>query len=213
MNTSIWKWGNTVHITKMGIEGTVALASLAAAITTVLIATNIVAVPESLALISTVVNPIGIAALFIAAIYFTILAISSYQQMRKNEEMSEAKTSEGAGEVEAKIADLATKTELSTKADKTEVEAKIAGLATKADLNTKADKAEVEAKIAGLATKADLNTKADKTEVEAKIAGLASKADLSAKADKAEVVPTVLKLSENDVKQLKQILGLQEQVT
>ncbi|MDG7055308.1 MAG: hypothetical protein LJD31_02005 [Wolbachia endosymbiont of Menacanthus eurysternus] len=42
MNTSIWKWRNTAHITKMGIEGTVALASLAAAITTVLIATNIV---------------------------------------------------------------------------------------------------------------------------------------------------------------------------
>ncbi|MFP3035448.1 MAG: hypothetical protein ACEY3A_00070 [Wolbachia sp.] len=57
MNTSIWKWGNTAHITKMGIEGTVALASLAAAITTVLIATNIVAVPESLAFISTIVNP------------------------------------------------------------------------------------------------------------------------------------------------------------
>ncbi|NUX01852.1 hypothetical protein GO685_05240 [Wolbachia endosymbiont of Madathamugadia hiepei] len=73
MNTSIWKWGNTVHITKMGIEGTVALTSLAAAITAVLIATNIVAVPESLALISTIVNPTGIAALFIAAIYFTIL--------------------------------------------------------------------------------------------------------------------------------------------
>ncbi|MGL9688992.1 MAG: hypothetical protein ACR5K6_04535 [Wolbachia sp.] len=112
MNTSTWKWGNTVHITKMGIEGTVALASLAAAITTVLIATNIVAVPKSLALISTIVNPIGIAALFIAAIYFTILAISSYQQMRKNEEIGEAKSSGGAGEVEAKIADLATKTEL-----------------------------------------------------------------------------------------------------
>ncbi|MGL9731875.1 MAG: hypothetical protein ACR5KX_03655 [Wolbachia sp.] len=131
MNTSIWKLGNTVHITKMGIESTVALASLAAAITTVLIATNIVAVPESLALISTIVNPIGIAALFIAAIYFTILAISSCQQMRKNEEIGEAKSSGGAGEVEAKIADLATKTELSTKADKSDVDHQIGDIQTK----------------------------------------------------------------------------------
>lgn len=81
MNTSIWKWRNTAHITKMGIEGTAALASLAAAITTVLIATNIVAVPESLAFISTIINPIGIAALFVAAVYFAAKAISSYQQM------------------------------------------------------------------------------------------------------------------------------------
>ncbi|MDR0288745.1 MAG: hypothetical protein LBH78_01665 [Rickettsiales bacterium] len=170
MNTSIRKWGNTVHITKMGIEGTAALASLAAAITTVLIATNIVAVPESLALISTVVNPIGIAALFIAAIYFTILAISSYQQMRKNEEMSEAKTSGGAGEVEAKIADLATKTELSTKADKTEVEAKITGLASKADLNTKADKTaleEVQESITSLTT--NLGKKLNSSDLKEKV--------------------------------------------
>ncbi|MGL9761819.1 MAG: hypothetical protein ACR5LB_06510 [Wolbachia sp.] len=131
MNTSIWKLRNTVHITKIGIESTVALASLAAAITTVLIATNIVAVPESLALISTIVNPIGIAALFIAAIYFTILAISSCQQMRKNEEIGEAKSSGGAGEVEAKIADLATKTELSTKADKSDVDRQIGDIQTK----------------------------------------------------------------------------------
>ncbi|BAP00015.1 hypothetical protein [Wolbachia endosymbiont of Cimex lectularius] len=131
MNTNIWKWGNTLHITKMGIEGTVALASLAAAITTVLIATNIVAVPESLALISTIVNPIGIAALFIAAIYFTILAISSYQQMRKNEEIGEAKSSGGTGEVEAKIAGLATKADLNTKADKSDVDRQIGDIQTK----------------------------------------------------------------------------------
>jgi hypothetical protein len=176
----------------MGIEGTVTLASLAAAITTVLIATNIVAVPESLALISTIVNPIGIAALFIAAIYFATLAYCSYKQMHKNEEIGEAKSSGGAGEVEAKIADLATKTELSTKADKTEVEAKIAGLASKADLNTKADKAEVEAKIAGLATEADLSTKADK-------------ADLNTKADESDVDRQIgdiqTKLNELSVKQ------------
>ena len=138
MNTSIWKWGNTVHITKMGIEGTVALTSLAAAITAVLIATNIVAVPESLALISTIVNPIGIAALFIATIYFTILAISSYQQMHKNEEINGAETSaENAkatkeveeliqSKIEAKTKDLVTeealKTALKAKADKTALE-------------------------------------------------------------------------------------------
>ncbi|MCM1001204.1 MAG: hypothetical protein KTV72_02615 [Wolbachia endosymbiont of Melophagus ovinus] len=194
MNTSIWKWRNTAHITKMGIEGTVALASLAAAITTVLIATNIVAVPESLAFISTIVNPIGIAALFIAATYFTILAISSYQQMHKNEEIGEAGTSaENAkvtkeveeliqSKIEAKTKDLVTKEALKTalkakadKADKAEVEAKIAGLATKADLNTKADKAEVEAKVAVLATKADLNTKADKSDVDRQIGDIQTK--------------------------------------
>ncbi|MDG7053677.1 MAG: hypothetical protein LKM45_07525 [Wolbachia endosymbiont of Alcedoecus sp.] len=169
MNTSIWKWRNTAHITKMVIEGTAALASLAAAITTVLVATNIVAVPKSLAFISTIVNPIGITALFIAAIYFTILAISSYQQMHKNEEISEAGTSAKnvkatkeveeliQSKIEAKTKDLVTeealKTALKAKADKAEVEAKIAGLATKADLNTKADKSDVDRQIGDIQTK------------------------------------------------------------
>ncbi|WP_410543354.1 hypothetical protein [Wolbachia endosymbiont of Mansonella ozzardi] len=85
--------GNTLPIIKMGVEGTVALASLAAAITTVLIATNIVALPESLVFINTIVNPIGVAALFIVAIYFATLAYCSHKQMRKNEEIGEAKTS------------------------------------------------------------------------------------------------------------------------
>ncbi|MDG7057347.1 MAG: hypothetical protein LKM43_04335 [Wolbachia endosymbiont of Penenirmus auritus] len=208
MNTSIWKWGNTAHITKIGIEGTVALASLAAAITTVLIATNIVAVPESLAFISTIVNPIGITALSIAAIYFTILAISSYQQMHKNEEIGEAGTStENAkvtkeveeliqSKIEAKTKDLVTEkaleTALKAKADKAEVEAKIAGLATKADLNTKADKAEVEAKVAGLATKADLNTKADRTDVDRQIGDIQTKLnELSVKQHQASATPVL----------------------
>ncbi|MDM8335139.1 hypothetical protein [Wolbachia pipientis] len=65
----------------MSIEGTVALASLVAAITIILIATNVIAIPESLALISAVTNPIGIAALFIAALYFATLAYCSYKQM------------------------------------------------------------------------------------------------------------------------------------
>ncbi|WP_246210085.1 hypothetical protein [Wolbachia endosymbiont of Atemnus politus] len=108
----------------MGIEGTVALASLAAAITTVLIATKVIAVPESLALISTIVNPVGIAALFIAAIYFTILAISSYQQMHKNEEINGAETS---GNVEKVTIENVRK----------EIEAKTKDLATKADLDKK----------------------------------------------------------------------------
>ncbi|MCA4774254.1 hypothetical protein IHO13_03300, partial [Wolbachia endosymbiont of Mansonella perstans] len=85
--------GNTLPIIKMSVEGTVALASLAAAITMVLIATNIVALPESLVFISTIVNPIGIAALFIVAMYFATLAYCSYKQMGKNEEIGEAKTS------------------------------------------------------------------------------------------------------------------------
>ncbi|WCR58115.1 collagen-like triple helix repeat-containing protein [Wolbachia endosymbiont of Ctenocephalides felis wCfeJ] len=81
MSQSIWKWGNTAHITKMSIEGTIALASLAAAITAILVTTNVIAVPESLAFVSTIVNPIGIAVLFVAAVYFAAKAISSYQQM------------------------------------------------------------------------------------------------------------------------------------
>ncbi|WP_375603827.1 hypothetical protein NOX90_05340 [Wolbachia endosymbiont of Anurida maritima] len=75
---TIWKLENTAHITKMGIEGLVALASLAGAITTILIATKVIAGPASLALVT---SPAGIAVLFIAAIYFAALAYSSYQQM------------------------------------------------------------------------------------------------------------------------------------
>lgn len=125
MNTdkSILKWENTAHITKMDIEGTVALASLAAAITTILIATKVIAGPASLALIA---SPAGIAVLFIAAVYFAAQAYSSYQQMYKNEEISEAKTgAETAAQkaetakngVEGKVQDLATKTELADKLD------------------------------------------------------------------------------------------------
>ncbi|WP_353282716.1 hypothetical protein [Wolbachia endosymbiont (group A) of Pogonocherus hispidulus] len=125
------KWENTAHITKMGIEGTVALASLAAAITTILIATKVIAGPTSLALIA---SPAGIAVLFIAAVYFAAQAYSSYQQMYKNEEISEAKTgAETAAQkaetakngVEGKVQDLATKTELADKADKTELADKL----------------------------------------------------------------------------------------
>ncbi|WP_353278539.1 hypothetical protein [Wolbachia endosymbiont (group B) of Longitarsus flavicornis] len=43
MTANIRKLKNTVHITKMSIESTVATASLAAAITTVLIATKVIA--------------------------------------------------------------------------------------------------------------------------------------------------------------------------
>lgn len=75
MTTNIWKLKNIAPITKMGIEGTVATASLAAAITTVLIATKVIA------------GPAGIAALFIAAVYFAAAAYASYQQMHKNEEI------------------------------------------------------------------------------------------------------------------------------
>lgn len=76
--SSILKWENTAHITKMGIEGTVALASLAGAITAILIATKVIAGPASLALIA---SPAGIAVLFIAAVYFAAAAYVSYQQM------------------------------------------------------------------------------------------------------------------------------------
>ncbi|WP_254229325.1 hypothetical protein [Wolbachia pipientis] len=78
MTTNIWKLKNIAPITKMGIEGTVAIASLAAAITAILIATKVIAGPASLALIA---SPAGIAALFIAAVYFAAAAYASYQQM------------------------------------------------------------------------------------------------------------------------------------
>ncbi|MCM1002255.1 DUF4795 domain-containing protein [Wolbachia pipientis] len=160
MNTSIWKWRNTAHITKMGIEGTVALASLAAAITTVLIATNIVAVPESLAFISTIVNPIGITALFIAAIYFTILAISSYQQMHKNEEIGEAGTSAANAKVTKEVEELI----------QSKIEAKTKGLVTEEALETalkaKANKKYVDDQLVEKADASALRTKADKTALE-----------------------------------------------
>ncbi|WP_264719778.1 hypothetical protein [Wolbachia endosymbiont (group B) of Eucosma cana] len=89
MTTSIWKLKNIAPITKMGIEATFATASLAAAITTLLIATKVIAGPASLALIA---SPAGIAVLFITAVYFSALAISSYQQMHKNEEISNLST-------------------------------------------------------------------------------------------------------------------------
>ncbi|NSM56188.1 hypothetical protein HET73_00490 [Wolbachia endosymbiont of Atemnus politus] len=129
---SIWKWGNTVHITKMGIEGTVALASLAAAITTVLIAANIVAAPESLALIITIVDPIGIAALFLIAVYFATLAYCSYKKMHKNEEINGAETSGNVGETKVTIENV-----------RKEIEVKTANLATQADLDKKDDKGEI----------------------------------------------------------------------
>ncbi|NUX01221.1 hypothetical protein GO685_01635 [Wolbachia endosymbiont of Madathamugadia hiepei] len=82
---SIWACENAAHITKIGIEGTVTVASLTAAITTILVATGAIAGPAFLA---SVANPVGIAALFVAAVYFTAAAYSSYQQMHKNEEIS-----------------------------------------------------------------------------------------------------------------------------
>ncbi|CAQ54936.1 hypothetical protein C1A_400 [Wolbachia endosymbiont of Culex quinquefasciatus JHB] len=82
--TTIWKLKNIAPITKMSIESTVATASLAAAITTLLIATKVIAGPASLALIA---SPAGIAVLFIAAVYFAAAAYASYQQMHKNEEI------------------------------------------------------------------------------------------------------------------------------
>ncbi|QKX02414.1 hypothetical protein [Wolbachia endosymbiont of Dirofilaria (Dirofilaria) immitis] len=80
MNTkpSIWKWENTASVAKTSIEGIVVVASLAAAITTILVTTNVIVGPEFLA---SVANPIGIGVLLVLAIYFTVKAISSYQQI------------------------------------------------------------------------------------------------------------------------------------
>ncbi|MCA4774253.1 hypothetical protein [Wolbachia endosymbiont of Mansonella perstans] len=74
----------------------------------------------------------------------------------------------------------------------------------------------IEAKTRDLVTeealKTTLKAKADKKYVDEQLAEKADASTLRAKAEKTEIVPTVLKLPENDVKQLKQFLGLQEQV-
>lgn len=67
----------------MSIEGLVAVASLAGAITAILIATKVIAGPASLALVA---SPAGIAVLFIAAAYFAAAAYCSYQQMNATKE-------------------------------------------------------------------------------------------------------------------------------
>ncbi|MHC3898107.1 UNVERIFIED_CONTAM: hypothetical protein LBW93_04290 [Wolbachia endosymbiont of Nasonia longicornis] len=108
----------------MSIEGLVATASLAAAITTLLIATKVIAGPASLALVA---SPAGIAVLFIAAIYFAAAAYVSYQQMYKNEEISGAKTGAEAA-IEAKTKDLATKTELAEKLNSDDLREKVKGI-------------------------------------------------------------------------------------
>ncbi|WP_341813381.1 hypothetical protein [Wolbachia endosymbiont (group B) of Germaria angustata] len=128
--TTIWKLKNIAPITKMSIESTVATASLAAAITTVLIATKVIAGPASLALIA---SPAAIAVLFIAAIYFAAAACASYQQMHKNEEISELKA--GVEEVKEEIKDLATKDELNRKADNSEVHTKLAEKLNSSEFN------------------------------------------------------------------------------
>lgn len=97
---SIWKWENTAHITKMSIEGLVAVASLAGAITAILIATKVIAGPASLALVA---SPAGIAVLFIAAVYFAAAAYASYQQMNA---MEGAKGKDGANGKDADFAAL-----------------------------------------------------------------------------------------------------------
>ncbi|WP_395463262.1 collagen-like protein [Wolbachia endosymbiont of Cantharis cryptica] len=75
---SIWKWENTAHITKTTMQAGFAIASLAGAITAILIAANVIAGPASLALFA---NPAGIAALLVVAVYFAAQAWASYKQM------------------------------------------------------------------------------------------------------------------------------------
>ncbi|MDR2978554.1 MAG: hypothetical protein LBU56_04080 [Rickettsiales bacterium] len=111
---SIRKKENIAPITKMGIEGTVAVASLAAAMATILIATNVIAGPAFLA---SVANPVGIAALFVAAVYFAVAAYFSYQQMHKNEEISGAKK-EAQTVVDEKTKGFVTQSYLSTELSK-----------------------------------------------------------------------------------------------
>ncbi|MDG7056236.1 MAG: hypothetical protein LKM44_01970 [Wolbachia endosymbiont of Meromenopon meropis] len=83
---SIRTWKNTVPMTKMGIEVTVAAASLVTAVATILIASNLIIGPEFLASIA---NPVGIVILFGASLYFILAAYSSYQQIiHENKEMS-----------------------------------------------------------------------------------------------------------------------------
>ncbi|QOD37896.1 hypothetical protein [Candidatus Wolbachia massiliensis] len=179
--SSIWRGRNTVHIIKTGIEYTAALASLAAAITTVLIATNVIAVPESLALVSAIANPVGIAVLSIIAVYFLMQAISSHQQMHRNEEINETKTPTENAKTTTEIEGLI----------KNEVEAKTKDLATKAELNNKVDESDVDARLA---------KKADKTYVDNQLAKKADTDKLNAKVDKTalkEVQESVADLTNN----------------
>ncbi|WP_343289426.1 hypothetical protein [Wolbachia endosymbiont of Encarsia formosa] len=93
MNTSIWKLKNIAPITKMGIEATVATASLATAITMILAITEVIAPPLVLLVFTSGFGSLGaaiigtfaaIAVLSIASVYFAAAAYASYQQMHKN---------------------------------------------------------------------------------------------------------------------------------
>ncbi|MDG7055355.1 MAG: hypothetical protein LJD31_02270 [Wolbachia endosymbiont of Menacanthus eurysternus] len=125
---SPWKLENFCPITKMGIEGTVAVASLAAAITTIFVATGAIAGPAFLA---SVANPVGIAALFVAAVYFAVAAYTSYQQLYKNEEISGADIT---GQANKAVSDAVTSADITGKV-KAAVDEKAKGFATKDELS------------------------------------------------------------------------------
>lgn len=146
---TIWKLKNIAPITKMSIESTVATASLATAITMILAITEVISPGLIFSLLgfrsleAAIIGTFAtIAVLFIAAVYFSVAACASYQQMHKNEEISEAKVSAEAAANKAEAA----KASAETAANK-EVEEKIRDLATKDELNNKADKSELDSKL------------------------------------------------------------------
>ncbi len=161
---NIWKKEDIALITKMSIEGTVALASLAAAITTILIANSVIVGP---AFLMSVASPVGIAALFIAAIYFAVQAYSSYQQMYKSEE---AKGAVKQAIADAKIVDQVTQAVNNAVAGAS-IADQVTQAVNKANIASQAETAAqkvVEEKTKDLATKTELDKKADAATLDAK---------------------------------------------
>ncbi|OWZ24975.1 hypothetical protein [Wolbachia endosymbiont of Wuchereria bancrofti] len=196
---NIWKKEDIALITKMSIEGTVALASLAAAITTILIANSVIVGP---AFLMSVASPVGIAALFIAAIYFAVQAYSSYQQMYKSEE---AKGAVKQAIADAKIVDQVTQAVNNAVAGAS-IADQVTQAVNKANIASQAETAAqkvVEEKTKDLATKTELDKKADAATLDAKADKDYVDAELNAKLNSSdlqekvkEVLPTLLQYPE-----------------
>jgi hypothetical protein len=88
---SIWKWKNTAHISKAGLQASFAIAAIAIAATTIYAAAKGIALSSLLP--AFLANPWVIAAIaFVAAMFLIATAISSYQQLYS---MEEAKGQDG----------------------------------------------------------------------------------------------------------------------
>ncbi|WP_246228182.1 hypothetical protein [Wolbachia endosymbiont of Litomosoides brasiliensis] len=183
---NIWKKENIAPITKMSIEGTVAFASLAAAMTTILVATSVVVGP---AFLMSVTSPVGIAVLFIVAVYFAVQAYSSYQQMYRNEEAEKAVKQAVA---DAKIADQVTQA-INNAVASANIADQVTQAVNKTNIASQAETVAqkvVEEKTRDLATAAALDAKVDKNYVDAELNTKLNSGDLQEKVKK--VLPTLL---------------------